>query len=492
MANIHCNHMDGLPSRRDLLKTSAKGVFLGACGMTLADKLFMNQVLAEAGPIVDPWYDGFLYVFFGGGPSQTDTWDVKPGSINQNPNLGTINLGVNDVYNKPINISDVFPNIANHVMTDPMVSLGLVRSFDHGSNNHGNGQAMMGSFWQGQLLNVYPSIAPAMAWMGDNFPRPGQIAIPSVVLLGNNPQGVNDARGARVPTALEVNVGNNQGGNPVVEALSRPAGVDADRYARRKALLDSLNARFKEQTPGDLTAAYQNAIQQAYDVTAAGQAAGAFDLTGKTLLPSDNNGEAQRFTVAQELLKAGVPYVTMGIGGNDSHGNNTATIRSNWGASFDAAIGQLITNVKATGKKILIMAAGDFGRTPDVKGNGYQNGDDGRDHWGDSFSVAMISVNQPKFKTNALGDTGPDGLFTVNRTSRNGVGNNSLVDPINPAGLGWFVYSLMLGPTFTLGMPDGTTDIPTATGRNAPLADRTIALSATNNQAAKMFSAFFP
>lgn len=491
MANIHCNNSCEGISRRDLLKTSAKGVALGACGLTLADKIFMNQVLAEAGPIVDPWYDGFLYVFFSGGPSQTDTWDPKPGSINQNPNLGTINLGTNDVNGNPILISDVFPNIANHTMTDPMVSLGVLRSYTHGSNNHGNGQMMNSAFWQGQLLNVYPSVAPAMAWMGDNFPRPGQIAIPSVVLLGSNGQGINDARGARVPTALEVNVGNTQGGNPVIEALSRPAGVDADRYARRKKLLDTLNARFRGANPDQMAAAYQNAIEQAYDVTAAGQAASAFDLTGKTLLPSDNNGEAQRFTVAQELLKAGVPFVTMGIGGNDSHGGNTATIRSNWGASFDAAIGQMITNLKATGKKYLIMAAGDFGRTPDVKGNGYQNGDDGRDHWGEAQSIAMISVNQPKFKTNALGQTGPDGLFTINSTRRSGV-PNSLVDPINPAGLGWFVYSLMLGPTFSLGMPDGTTDIPTATGRNAPLADRTVALDPTNNQAAKMFSTFFP
>ena len=169
MANIHCNHNEGL-TRRDLLKTSAKGVFLGACGMTLADKIFMNQAFAEAGPIVDPWYDAFLYVYFQGGPSQTDTWDPKPGSINQNPNIGTINLGVNDVYNNPINIGEVFPNIANHVMNDPMVSLGLVRSFDHGSNNHGNGQMMMSSFWQGQLLNAYPSIAPAMD--GRELPPP--------------------------------------------------------------------------------------------------------------------------------------------------------------------------------------------------------------------------------------------------------------------------------------------------------------------------------
>jgi hypothetical protein len=264
--------------------------------------------------------------------------------------------------------------------------------------------------------------------------------------------------------------------------------VDADRYARRKKLLDTLNTRFRDANPDGMAAAYQDAIQQAYDVTAAGTAASAFDLTGKTLLPGDNTGERQRFTVAQELLRSGVPYVTMGIGGNDSHGGNTNTIRSNWGNSFDGALGDMITNLKNTGKKYLIMAAGDFGRTPDVKGNGYQVGDDGRDHWGQSFSVSMISINQPKFKTGAIGDTGPDGLFTVNSTRRNGV-PNSLVDPINPAGLGWFVYSLMLGPSLSLGLPDGTTDVPTALGREAPPAERK---PESIDQAGKMFTQFFP
>jgi hypothetical protein len=222
MANIHCNNKCEGVTRRDLLKTSAKGVFLGACGMTLADKIFMQQALAGQ-DLVDPWYDGLLYVFFRGGPSQTDTWDPKPGSINQNPAFNTINLGVNDAYNNPINIGDVFPNIANHVMNDPMVSLGLVRSMDHGSNNHGNGQMMMGSFWQGQLLNVYPSIAPVMAYYGQEFRRPGQIDIPSVVLLGNNPDGANDARGARVTTRPATRSSRRSAAPPAWTPIATPA-----------------------------------------------------------------------------------------------------------------------------------------------------------------------------------------------------------------------------------------------------------------------------
>ena len=451
MANVHCGCSKTLDmTRRELLQWSGKGLVLGTVGMSLSNMLSLRD--AHGFTPENPHYDACLTVYFDGGPTHIDTWDPKPGS--QNNVFPTINLGINDTRGEPIHLSEVFPTIAGLAQNNGSgVSLGLIRSMFHNSNNHGNGQMMMNNFWRGALGNFYPSTASAMAYY---FQGQG-IGIPSVVINGANGNGVNDSRGAPIPTALQVDTNNNQGNNPTVEALELPPGVDLTRYNRRKDLLDQLNARFLGERPDAIARDIERATEDAFSVTEQGDAARAFDLTGKPLLPARNNNDARRITLAQELLKAGIPYVSVGIGGNDTHNNNMQRVRDNWGTTFDQGIGQLAQNLQATGKRVLIMAYGDFGRTPNTTANGR----DGRDHWGHSFSVAMISVNQPNFTTNSIGFTGPDGMYR----QRDG----NLVDEMEPKDLGGFFYRSMGIP---IGAPDGRADLPVGTGRDAPPVDR--------------------
>lgn len=446
MANIHCSSCDD--DRREFLKKVGKtGIALGAFGLSLQSRMFMQEAFG-----VQPegaFFDAALQIFFSGGPSQTDTWDPKPGSANNVFN--TINLGVKDAYNEDMVISEVFPTLANMVMNDPNVSLGTLRSMVHRNNNHGTAQMYMNSFWEGTLANIYPSIASAMAYY---FQGSG-IGIPSVVINGGNGQDVNTARASRCPTALQVNAGNGQGNNPVVQALQLPTGVDPARYTRRKSLLDKLNARFLASRPDDIAKAMERATNDAASVTMKGDAARAFDLTNVPLVPARDNGTAQRLTQAVRLLEAGVPYVSCGIGGNDSHGNNMATIRGNWGQSVDQGVSEIVTRLKASGKRVLIFMGGEFGRTPNTTANGR----DGRDHWGDGFSWAMVAVNQPKFKTTAFGSTGPDGMFRESQ--------GTLIDPVHPKDMGGLVYR-------ALGFQTGVSvkfDLP-LNDRDAPAVDR--------------------
>jgi hypothetical protein len=282
------------------------------------------------------------------------------------------------------------------------------------------------------------------------------VGIPSVVIQGANGDRVNDSGASRCPTALMAQAGGNQNANPTVQALQLPPGVDQARYDRRKSLLDKLNARFLASRPDLMAKAEEKATEDAYSVTSGGQAAKAFDLTGKTLVPAGDNGTAMRLTLAQELLKAGVPYVAMGIGGNDSHTGNFDTIGQNWGQSINKGLTAVAQNLKATGKRVLVTMYGDFGRTPASVNGGSR---DGRDHYGSGFSVGILSINQPKFKMTAIGDTGPDG---TNQAA------SGLVDPIEPADLGAFVYR-SLG--IQIGKPDGSFDVP-LNGRNAPPVER--------------------
>jgi len=60
----------------------------------------------------------------------------------------------------------------------------------------------------------------------------------------------------------------------------------------------------------------------------------------------------------------------------------------------------------------------------------------------------MLSINQPKFKMTAIGDTGPDGLRQF---------NSGLVDPVEPKDLGGFLYRSM---GLQIGGADGRFDLP--------------------------------
>jgi hypothetical protein len=447
-------------TRRDLMKLGLGGLTWGAFGFSLPNFLFMKE--ATASVATDPTiqrYDAMIQIFFRGGPSQSDTWDVPKGSKNQVFN--TIDTGAKDVYNNPMYISEVFPGIAS-LLNDPAFGLGVVRSLNHGNGDHGTAEEMMNCWWGvPALATQYPSTAAAMAYY---FQGTG-LGIPSVVISGGEGDNANDAKGSTCPTALNVQVGQGQGANPTVQELSMPTGVTAARYALRQRLQQDVNQNFLATRPDLTVKAYDKAWNDAYNITVQGVAAKAFDLTGKTILPgatsvagnpaNPDGGTLQSLTLAQNLITAGIPFVACGIDGNDSHTGNRQTIQDNWGATIDPAVTQMAKNLKATGKRVLITMFGEFGRTPDTTASGR----DGRDHDADHVTFAMLSVNQPKFKTTAIGDTGPDGMFTV--------ADKNLKDPMYLKDIGGMLYTAM---GFLPGNSP-TTDIPTAI-RAAPPVDR--------------------
>lgn len=116
---------------------------------------------------------------------------------------------------------------------------------------------------------------------------------------------------------------------------------------------------------------------------------------------------------------------------------------------------EVARRLKATGKRVLILVGGEFGRKPrDVI---VPVPRDGRDHWSDGFSWAVLSINQPKFKTTATGDTGPDGILQ----------GGDLVDPVRPRDVGAMLYHVLGYPVGE----DAELDLP-LTVRAAPAVDR--------------------
>ena len=96
------------------------------------------------------------------------------------------------------------------------------------------------------------------------------------------------------------------------------------------------------------------------------------------------NDLGQSCLLARRLVEAGVTYVTIQAGGGwDTHGNNFAELKNNLLPKFDRGVAALVDDLFVRGLQddVLVMAMGEFGRTPRI------NPGAGRDHWPGSMSV---------------------------------------------------------------------------------------------------------
>jgi hypothetical protein len=403
-------------NRRDLLKmTLGAGVSWGFLGCSPENDPLNDS--AQKITRVNPLYDSVIQVFFRGGPSQTDTFDPKPGSANNV--FPTISLGVNDRYNAPINLGNVLQNMTT-VVQQGVAQMGVVRSMVHSNGDHEGAVLCSQSFWRtlGPAL-IYPSAACVMAYY---LKGESSLGIPAVAIDG----AVNDSKGGVIDSALNARVGS------MTPLLTMP--VTAARYDRRQRMRAILNLGMLGRYPDPVVTVSESALNDARNITVAGAAAAAFDLTNKPLLPASDSSFARRITLAQELVKAGVPYVSLHLDGNDSHTLNREAVTNNWGNNADPAIAQLARNIAPTGKRVLVLMGGEFGRTPTPGTDPDANGN-GRDHWRDGFSWGMLSINQPRFRTGAIGNTGPDGVWRQR--------DNNLVDPVELKDFGAFLYRVM-------------------------------------------------
>ena len=96
---------------------------------------------------------------------------------------------------------------------------------------------------------------------------------------------------------------------------------------------------------------------------------------------SDNAWEGDAFLRARRLAEHGVPYISLQCGLWDHHGGDaTGTIFNGYRSMlplYDRSLSALIADLAERGldRDVLVLAWGEFGRTPQVNSGG------GRDHW---------------------------------------------------------------------------------------------------------------
>jgi hypothetical protein len=335
-----------------------------------------------------------ILLWMNGGPSQLDTFDLKPGTTNGGPfkEIATAVPG--------IKISEHLPKIAKQ-----MKDMVIVRSMSTKESDHGRASYLMrtgrvptgpvqyptlGSVFSKELGNPdaelpnFVSIAPfralSPAAYGPGFLGPQYaplVVAEGAVNFGGQPQ-------------------NNVDQLLKVEDMDLPGGVSTQRASSRVQLLNDMEKDFIANRPGPAPLSHSTAYQRAVTLMRSA-AAKAFNLSDEPKNIRDAYGRdlfGQGCLLARRLIEHGVPFVEVthssapGLNGTlgwDTHQDNFENVRKLSGV-LDQGWSMLMTDLKQRGllDNTLIVWMGEFGRTPKIATDRK-----GRDHWAVSWSTAL-------------------------------------------------------------------------------------------------------
>ncbi|MFO1064016.1 MAG: DUF1501 domain-containing protein [Pirellulales bacterium] len=398
-------------SRRNMLKVGMAGM----AGLSLPTLLAARDQASRSGAPM-PKQKSVILLWMTGGPSHIDTWDPKPDRpLNNRGPFGTIKTKLPGVL-----ICEHLPKQA--AMLDRFT---IIRSVDARHSNHEPNMVFQTANSEAEPrtnpeAKRYPAVASIIAKhraetaaaAAGGVPQPvpvpqyiGFYRSPSHIAFGGylgqqyDPFQGNNA--SKLPV-LDL-VGNSTGKSTNAELFQFPGGLSQERIHDRRKLLSDLDRIRRDIDNGGTMEAVDAFQQQAVDLLLGQEARRAFDLS---LEPDESRRRygdhlwCQQALLARRLVEAGSAFVTIDLsyhtasGTWDNHGDN---IPPYGGISrglkpllplFDHLLTTLVSDLDERGKldDVLVIAMGEFGRTPNM---GTQGSTDGRDHWPQVMSMAL-------------------------------------------------------------------------------------------------------
>jgi hypothetical protein len=375
--------------RRDFLRLAGAGVAAGSLSGWL-------PALARDAAGHPARKRACILLWMSGGPSQTDTFDPKPGHPNGGP------FRAIDTAAAGVRVAEHLPLLAKE-----MKHLAVIRSMATREGDHGRATLHLrtGNLPQGSI--DYPTFGSLVS---NERARPDD-DLPGYVSV--NPRGLGTAAlsagflGSRHAPLV---VGGGDDGEMRVQDLGLPAGISAQRAAERRGLLAEAEADFLSRRPGVATDSHRTAYQRAVRLMRE-SAARAFDLSDEKPALRDRYGRnrfGQGCLLARRLVERGVPFVEVTLGGWDTHDNNFNQVKALC-STLDPAWSTLVSDLKERGllDSTLVVWMGEFGRTPVV------NPRQGRDHFPVAWSVVLGGGGVRGGQ--AFGQTGKDGMTAGDR-----------------------------------------------------------------------------
>ena len=356
-----------MSSRREFMQVG----LIGGLGLSLPQFLRMEAGAAQKhydskeGPA-----KSVIHIFLPGGMAQQESFDPKPYS----PSEYRGPLGSVDTKITGVRFGESFKKTAG--ISDKLV---VLNSLTHGEAAHERGVHNMFTGYRPSPALTFPCFGSVVSHeLGPRANLPPYVCVPN---QPNEFAGSGYLSSAFGPFSLGNDPAN---GNFSVRDLSLPGGIDQARFDKRRSILETVDAHFKEAEKSDALDAMDTFYQRAYGLISSQEAREAFDINKEPAKLRDEYGRnqaGQRFLMARRLVEAGVRFVSVTYGGWDHHDN----VKGNFqrlAPSLDQAYARLIRDLDERGllDSTLVMMTSEFGRTPKV------NPTAGRDHWPKVFS----------------------------------------------------------------------------------------------------------
>ncbi len=346
-----------------------------------------------------------IFIVQGGGPSQLDTWDMKPAApAEYRGPFKPIATRVPGLH-----ICELMPRLAQ--LADRYC---LLRSLTH---RHGDHRSAMHTFLSGSS-----NPTPDAAYIGSVLARerPATRNMPSYVWLqdleGSSGVGSHYHTGGFLGAAyapLRIGKGLDNPSVPGfrVKSFDSPAGLTAERLEGRRRLLTDMNPSSGSAGPGP--EALHSLQERAFDLVAGSAARRAFVLEEEPDRVRERYGWhplGQNLLLARRLIEAGVRLVSVtaftgtpnpkqywDVNNWDMHGNGSDIFGEGYNSlgyalpRFDQALSALLEDLQQRGllENTLVAALGEMGRTPRInkgpKGLG-------RDHWPHCYPALLAGA----------------------------------------------------------------------------------------------------
>jgi hypothetical protein len=378
-SSLHPRVREGVTvtGRRSLLKAGLAGM----AGLTLPGLLEAREQSLTGTRKASPRQKSVILIWMTGGPSQIDTWDLKPQApIEIRGPFSPIATALPGVQ-----ICEYLPLQA--AMLDKMT---LIRSVDCRFSNHEPNMVMQTANRDAEPrtnreADKFPALASIIARQRlENVPD-----MPPYVVL-NMKSRSHVAWGGYLGHAYDPFLGNDVG-----SLFSLPGGLTADRLQSRRQVSSDLDRLRRDLDLSGSMEASNRFTQQAVNMVTGTSARQAFDLSQEPEAIRQRYGDhewCRQALLARRLVEAGVSFVTIDLshhgasGTWDTHGDNIPPYGGIWNGLrpllpvFDRLLTTLVSDLDERGllDDVLVLAMGEFGRTPKI---GTQGSSDGRDHW---------------------------------------------------------------------------------------------------------------
>lgn len=435
---------DGL-NRREWLRVGG----LSAIGLSLPQLLAARNALAAPGqaPYLASGLSGamfgkaknVIFLWLQGGPPQHETFDPKPDApLEIRGPFKPIQTNVPGVQ-----FCELLPRTAQRAD-----KLAVIRSLCTDDNNHD-----VSGYWvltgypygPGSARQIKPTDWPYFGSVikklkpSEKLPALTSVWLPDLMRLNDNVTPAGQTSGFLGSMwEPERFVGDPASGDYRIEGLSLPIDLPPQRMTDRAALLGQLNQRVRDSDGEVSVGGWSKLSRFALDLVTSGKAKAAFDLTQESPALRDRYGRhtwGQSCLLARRLVEAGTRLVHVNWprepGDNavdnplwDTHAQNADRLQDFLCPLFDVTFAALLDDLEERGllSETLVVAIGEFGRTPKINGVG------GRDHWGPVFCGTLAGA-------------GIAGGQVFGASDKNGA--YPVVDPIRPHDLTATIFHLL-------------------------------------------------